>query len=358
MSGSSTSTTLDALLKSANQRAATAYNKMSLADRKKIAAEEKEKGNKLFTQGNIAGALECYEEAILLDPTQPIYFGNACQCLIKLKKFKEVIHYADEALELDPKFVKALMRRATAKFELKNFEGAIQDLRAALEIEPNNSALKTDLDAAIAAFNEMKAKQQLEERKRNAARTAPASLAEQKPLSNSIKEVELPEPEIKSALPVEAKPAAKKVAAAKMTTPVEEPPKLDIKVPTTAPKSFYLFEQAYATMGGRTDLLAQYFDLIKPEFLPQLFKESLSGEIISSYVDVISEVYYARGEIEKGVLILEQLSKVSRFDLVKMFLSSTQAEDVQKVLRKLKTSDKADDALKSRIAALETAWMS
>jgi tetratricopeptide (TPR) repeat protein len=44
-------------------------------------------GNKLFGQGNTAAALECYEEAILLDPTQPIYYGNACQCLIKLKKY-------------------------------------------------------------------------------------------------------------------------------------------------------------------------------------------------------------------------------------------------------------------------------
>jgi hypothetical protein len=143
--------------------------------------------------------------------------------------------------------------------------------------------------------------------------------------------------------------------------------------------------------------------LIEPASLPHLFKESLSGEIISSYVNVISEVYFARcvsqishsslpdansisllfsGEIEKGVVILEQLSKVSRFDLVKMFLSSTQAEgtflappmkphrilllidfkfiskDVQKVLRKLKSSDKADEALKARITALEKIWMS
>jgi tetratricopeptide (TPR) repeat protein len=170
-------------------------------------------------------------------------------------------------LGLDPKFIKAFMRRATAKFELKNFEGAIEDLRAALEIEPNNATVKTDLDAAITAFNETKAKQQLEQRKRDAARMSPAASnvgATQKTTSNKVEEFELPEPEIKSALPVEKKPAATQIEEKKLTQPMQEPPKYDIKAPTSAPKSFYMFEQAYASLGGRTELLSHYFDVRLP----------------------------------------------------------------------------------------------
>ena len=45
-------------------------------------------------------------------------------------------------LHLEEKNVKALFRRATARFELKEFSKANEDIKAALEIDPESKAAK------------------------------------------------------------------------------------------------------------------------------------------------------------------------------------------------------------------------
>jgi tetratricopeptide (TPR) repeat protein len=49
-----------------------------------------------------------------------------------------------QALDIDPKNIKALVRRGKAHIELDDWESARQDLNAALEIEPNNADVKKE----------------------------------------------------------------------------------------------------------------------------------------------------------------------------------------------------------------------
>jgi len=52
-----------------------------------------------------------------------------------------------EAIARDPAYVKAFCRRATARVALKNYEGARDDYRRVLELEPNNKFARTELNA-------------------------------------------------------------------------------------------------------------------------------------------------------------------------------------------------------------------
>jgi len=53
------------------------------------------------------------------------------------------------SLDLDPKYVKALHRRATCRTKLTNFEGAKKDLEALLKLEPSNKQAQVELNQVI-----------------------------------------------------------------------------------------------------------------------------------------------------------------------------------------------------------------
>lgn len=54
----------------------------------------------------------------------------------------------DKALELDPSFVKVLRRRAEAYLKLEKYQEAVNDLRAALELDSSNQEIRRDLHNA------------------------------------------------------------------------------------------------------------------------------------------------------------------------------------------------------------------
>ena len=48
----------------------------------------------------------------------------------------------DAALMIEPTYVKARMRRAQARRALGNYDGALEDIEVALEVEPRNAAAR------------------------------------------------------------------------------------------------------------------------------------------------------------------------------------------------------------------------
>lgn len=141
--------------------------------------------------------------------------------------------------------------------------------------------------------------------------------------------------------------------------------------------------------------------MISAAEVPKLFKESLSSDILASYVEVVSNsflprcgklsvrvlqfnhpnmrvVLWFRAEITRCLDLLEALSKTARFDLVKMFLSEAQAAGtplqleamitkvsyvcllgVKSLFASLNALARQDesDAVRNRVAAVEKAWL-
>lgn len=58
--------------------------------------------------------------------------------------WKSALNDSNKALDIDPKYTKALHRRGKAKLELKEYEDAITDFQKILEIEPNNQEVKIE----------------------------------------------------------------------------------------------------------------------------------------------------------------------------------------------------------------------
>ncbi|OMO97097.1 Tetratricopeptide-like helical [Corchorus capsularis] len=109
------------------------------------ANDAKLEGNNLYKNGQYEEALLQYEIALQVSAEVPnsveirsICHSNRAICFLKLGKYEETIKECTKALELDPSYEKALLRRAEAHEKLENFEAAIADMKKILELNPSN----------------------------------------------------------------------------------------------------------------------------------------------------------------------------------------------------------------------------
>ncbi|KAK8597981.1 hypothetical protein V6N13_095373 [Hibiscus sabdariffa] len=109
------------------------------------ANDAKMEGNKLFGNGQFEEALLQYEIALQVTAEMPsaseirsICHSNRAVCFMKLGKYEETIKECSKALELNPSYMKALVRRGEAHEKLEHFEEAIADMKKILELDPAN----------------------------------------------------------------------------------------------------------------------------------------------------------------------------------------------------------------------------
>ncbi|KAM0933579.1 putative tetratricopeptide-like helical domain superfamily [Dioscorea sansibarensis] len=107
--------------------------------------DAKIEGNRLFGSGQYEDALSKYELALQLASEVPdseeirsMCHANRAICFLKLQKYDDTIKECTEALELNPSYVKALLRRAEAHEKLDHLEEAIADMKKIMELEPSN----------------------------------------------------------------------------------------------------------------------------------------------------------------------------------------------------------------------------
>ncbi|KAI3845011.1 hypothetical protein MKW92_027680 [Papaver armeniacum] len=110
----------------------------------KKAHELKEEGNKKFQSRDYVSALEQYDKALRLTPKnhpdRAVFHSNRAACLMQMKPvdYETVISECSLALQTQPRFVRALLRRARAFEGLGKYEMALQDIQIILADTPNN----------------------------------------------------------------------------------------------------------------------------------------------------------------------------------------------------------------------------
>lgn len=111
----------------------------------------KEQGNALFKAAKYSEAVDLYTKAIDEDGPTVALYGNRAFCHIKLENFGSAIADADEALKLDPRYVKAYYRRGTALLSLGKLKNAQACFKQVLLIKPKSK----DAKAKLAACNKL-----------------------------------------------------------------------------------------------------------------------------------------------------------------------------------------------------------
>lgn len=100
---------------------------MSPEQRFERGKQQKNEGNELFKSGNFEEAYEKYDEALDMIDWETLegviqlkidLHNNSTLLCIKQQKYKKAIMHSNKALELDPKSIKAFLRKARAYREL------------------------------------------------------------------------------------------------------------------------------------------------------------------------------------------------------------------------------------------------
>ncbi|KAI3781977.1 hypothetical protein L2E82_12005 [Cichorium intybus] len=109
-----------------------------------MAQELKDEGNKLFQNKDYEGAILKYQKALKLLPGNHLdvsYLHSniaACYMQMGITDFPRAIHECNLALEVTPKYTKALLKRARCYEALNRLDLALRDVNMVLVLEPNN----------------------------------------------------------------------------------------------------------------------------------------------------------------------------------------------------------------------------
>ena len=148
----------------------------------------KEKGNALFKQNKYNEAIEYYERAIKINNTIEVLYSNKGTCEKCLKNYKQAIKDYKKALEINPKNTKNLNRLASVYIIVGNLGEAKIIQQKALNLEPNNSVYKDQMNIIAKIIeDEEKMQEKIKEQKFDDAEEICKRLIEKVPEFSDLK---------------------------------------------------------------------------------------------------------------------------------------------------------------------------
>ena len=123
-----------------------------------FALKHKENANKFFQEKNYSDAFKLYHRSLCYilscmneEPTDELLdkfnqlilsiYSNISACQLIYGNNLHVIENCSSALQINPKYVKALYRRGYAYANLNDYELALNDLQVANKIQPNDQSI-------------------------------------------------------------------------------------------------------------------------------------------------------------------------------------------------------------------------
>ncbi|KAJ8526483.1 hypothetical protein K7X08_028960 [Anisodus acutangulus] len=338
------------------------------------ANSEKELGNEFFKQKKFNEAIDCYSRSIALSPTAVAY-ANRAMAYLKIKRFQEAEDDCTEALNLDDRYIKAYSRRSNARKELAKLKESIEDAEFALRLEPQNQEIKKQ-------YGEVKALYEKEILKRVSGATGVCAQGAQKsgktikfgPAIQSVSSSSQKVAEVRSipakennrdvpgiAMEVEdthmqinfkdsdasatvrtLNPAfgtgkeTHKNSKQELKESVQELAaraaglaKAEAAKNIAAPNSAYQFEVSWRGLSGDRNLQTHLLKVTSPATLPQIFKNALSAPMLMDIVRCVATFFIE--DMDLAIRYLENLTKVPRFDIMIMCLSSTDKSELLKI---------------------------
>ncbi|XP_029130593.1 protein PHOX1 [Cajanus cajan] len=125
-----------------------------------MSQELREEGNRLFQRKDHEGAMLKYEKALKLLPKNHIDVAHlrtnmaVCYMHLGLGEYPRAISECTMALQVSPRYSKALLKRAKCYEALNRVDLAMRDVRVVLNWEPNNSTALEVLDSLRKTIDE------------------------------------------------------------------------------------------------------------------------------------------------------------------------------------------------------------
>ncbi|CAK8543836.1 unnamed protein product [Lathyrus sativus] len=114
------------------------------------------------SKGKLRVAVEEFKNALAIDPDHRAHNVNLhlglCKVLVRLGRGKDALNSCSEALNIDEELIDALVQRGEAKLLTEDWEGAVEDLKAAAQKSPQDMNIREVLMRAEKALKISKRK--------------------------------------------------------------------------------------------------------------------------------------------------------------------------------------------------------
>ncbi|XP_063819289.1 small glutamine-rich tetratricopeptide repeat-containing protein beta isoform X1 [Pseudophryne corroboree] len=112
------------------------------------AEQLKDEGNNYMKEQSYQAAVDCYSQAVELDPNNAVYYCNRAAAHSQLGRHSDAITDCEKAIFIDAKYGKAYGRMGRALAALSRYKEAISSYQKALDLDPDNESYKSYLKIA------------------------------------------------------------------------------------------------------------------------------------------------------------------------------------------------------------------
>lgn len=142
----------------------TSVLSLTAAQREQYAAKLKQAGNRAYGDKAYNKAIRFYSQAILCKP-DPVFYSNRAACYSALSEWDKVVDDTTAAIAMDPEYIKAINRRATAYEHQKKYSEALLDFTASCIIDNfKNESTAQAVERLLKVFAEHRAKEMMASR--------------------------------------------------------------------------------------------------------------------------------------------------------------------------------------------------
>jgi tetratricopeptide (TPR) repeat protein len=120
---------------------------VTLLERKRLAENEKIKGNDFMKTKEYDEAIKFYSSSIKYDPSEATTYCNRALAYIKIKQFDKGVEDCNKAVGINKSYTKAYYRRALCNMGINKYREAFDDLLIVLNDSPDSQEVADELSS-------------------------------------------------------------------------------------------------------------------------------------------------------------------------------------------------------------------
>ncbi|XP_071675689.1 small glutamine-rich tetratricopeptide repeat-containing protein 2-like isoform X2 [Lolium perenne] len=114
----------------------------------------KSQGREAYAKEDYRTAISFYGKVLDIHPTDAAMYANQSICWLRMRHGDKALEVARKCRKMQPRWPKAWYREGMALSFMKDYEGAADAFREALQLDPNNEEIKEELRKAEKAVED------------------------------------------------------------------------------------------------------------------------------------------------------------------------------------------------------------